>query len=61
MASDQVFTTCYGKRQSWSSKDKAIKYFTQGMRECDTGSSEWSRYASIVGKLLDGGTDVDDT
>ena len=55
-----VTVTCYGKKQVFKSRKKAIEFFEEGMMWCDPGSSEFSRYASIVMQLKNGMTDVTD-
>lgn len=53
-----VYTTCYGQRDRWPSKEKAIAYFKEAAA-CSDGC-ERERYTNIVMKLMDGETDVDD-
>lgn len=49
-----VVTVCYGEKQEWTSRKEAIEFFRQGVIECDTGSSECSRYMKILADLLMG-------
>ena len=49
-----VTTVCYGQKQEWTNCADAILYFRQGVVECDTGSSECSRYMKIFADLLMG-------
>ena len=54
----RVYTTCYGTRKEWDSKDKAIAFFKEAAANSD--GCERSRYVNILLKLMDGETDVDD-
>ncbi len=49
-----VTTVCYNQKQEWTSRKEAIEFFRQGVVECDTGSSECSRYMKILTDLLMG-------
>ena len=49
-----VTTVCYGQKQEWTSRKEAIEFFRQGVIECDTESSECSRYMKIFADLLMG-------
>ena len=58
--SDVVTITCYGRTETRERK-AAIDFYSQGMDECDTGSSEWTRYATIVRQLRLGLREVFDS
>lgn len=56
---DMVTVTCYGTKRTME-RNAAIAFFSQGVDECDPGSSECSRYVSIVRQLRLGLTEVSD-
>lgn len=45
--------TCYGKTETWPSREAAISFYKEGMLAC-IGSSEGERYARIYSQLLAG-------
>ena len=47
-----VETTCYGHKDKWESKEKAIGYFSE-CAMCSEGS-ERERYMNIILQLLNG-------
>ena len=47
---DAVTPICYGQRQEWKNRDEAMKFFMQGVLECD--GSERERYETILTKLM---------
>jgi hypothetical protein len=55
-----IKTICYGKVDYFNTAKEAIRYFEEGMCFCDPGSSEYERYATIVGKLEAGKTTASD-
>lgn len=55
---DAVYTTCYGERKKWPSKDEAIAFFREAAAHSD--GCERERYTNIVMKLYSGEYDVDD-
>lgn len=55
-----IKVTCYGRVMTFTTRKKAIAYFTEGMAGCDPNSSEYERYDIIVTKLMMGNTKVDD-
>ena len=57
---EKIITQCYGHREEWSSREKAIASFKEGMASCNLQSSEYNRYATIVMKLKCGVTFADD-
>lgn len=56
----KVKVTCYGETKIYPSAKEAIEYFKEGMLWCDPNSSEFARYATIVARLMNGDTEVDD-
>ena len=59
-APDIVTVTCYGDTKEYT-REEAIEFFKEGMWSCDPGSSEYSRYATIVDQLESGSTHACDT
>lgn len=55
-----IKTICDGKVHYFNTAEEAIRYFVEGMMWCDPGSSEYGRYATIVGKLEAGNTTASD-
>ena len=51
---DKVTVICYGQEEEWKSRNEAMKYYLQGMLECD--GSERERYTTILAKLMEGRT-----
>ena len=49
---DSVTTICYGREKEWGSRQEAIRFFMEGIAECE--GSEQSRYITIVFKLQRG-------
>ena len=49
---DPVEVVCYGKKEHWDSRFKAIDFYAEGMGACE--GSERCRYAMIVTNLLYG-------
>ena len=47
-----VTTICYGEKQHWENRDKAIAYFMQAMAGSE--GSEHERYANVFYALLKG-------
>ena len=47
-----VTTVCYGKTETWDSREDAIKFFLEGMNSCE--GSERDRYTNIYLKLIAG-------
>lgn len=55
-----VDVTCYGVTMHWSTRQAAIKFYTDACNGCDPASSEHSRYSRILTGLLSGETEVSD-
>ena len=55
-----IKTICYGKVRCFDTAEEAIRFFEKGMMWCDPFSSEYERYATIVGKLKAGKTTASD-
>lgn len=55
-----VDVTCGGESIHWSTREAAIKFYTDACNGCDPGSSEHSRYSLVVTRLLSGMVDVTD-
>lgn len=55
-----VTVTCYDRTKVYPSAEAAIKYFEEGLANCDPGSSEAERYSTIISKLESGKTIVND-
>ena len=51
---DKIVTVCYGKEESWESKEAAEQFFLQAMMGSD--GSERERYTNIYIKLQMGMT-----
>lgn len=51
---DKIVTVCYGKEESWESKETAEQFFLRAMMESD--GSERERYTNIYIKLQMGMT-----
>lgn len=49
-----ITTICYGKKETFKSRQAAINSFMEAIDGCDPGSSECSRYISIVQQLRAG-------
>lgn len=47
MKDDIVLVTCYGNTKEYT-RQEAIDFFTEGMLWCDPGSSEFSRYVTLL-------------
>ena len=48
-----VTTICYGKKDVWPTRQKAMDFFWEGMIAC-LGSSEGERYGRIYSRLAAG-------
>ena len=57
--SDLVTTICYGQKQEWDDRWKAVDFFKEGVMACD--GSEKERYTNILLKLLAGETECSDS
>ena len=55
-----VDVTCGGESIHWSTREAAIKFYTDACNGCDPGSSEHSRYSLVLTRLLSGMADVTD-
>ena len=55
---EKVTTICYGQREEWKNRETAMKFFLQGMLECD--GSEKERYETILAKLMMGQKECSD-
>ena len=51
---DKIVTVCYGKEESWESKEAAEQFFLQAMMGSDGSEREW--YTNIYIKLQMGMT-----
>lgn len=49
-----IVIVCYNRKETWDSRENAIKFYHTGTLCCDTYSSEWRRYCAIVGQLIKG-------
>ena len=49
-----ITIVCYDRKETWSGRYKAIKFYKTGMNCCDPYSSEWERYSTIVAQLMCG-------
>ena len=47
-----VEVICYGKRDSWASRNDAIKFYLDGMLSCE--GSERDRYTNVYLDLISG-------
>lgn len=56
----EVKVTCYGETKVYPNAQEAIDFFREGMLWCDPNSSEFSRYATIVSRLMCGDIEVSD-
>ena len=59
-ASHGVDVTCGGESMHWSTREAAIKFYTDACNGCDPGSSEHSRYSLVLTRLLSGMVEVTD-
>ena len=57
--SDPVTTICYGQKQEWDDRWKAVDFFKEGVMACDGAEKE--RYTNILLKLLAGETECLDS
>ena len=57
--SDPVTTICYGQKQEWDDRWKAVDFFKEGVMACDGAEKE--RYTNILLKLLVGETECSDS
>ena len=57
--SDPVTTICYGQKQEWDDRWKAVDFFKEGVMACDGAEKE--RYMNILLKLLAGETECSDS
>lgn len=55
-----VDVTCGGESIHWSTREAAIKFYTDACNGCDPGSSEHSRYSLVLSRLLSGMVEVTD-
>ena len=55
---DEVTTITYGTPQHWNNRIDAIKFFFEGVVECE--GAERDRYAAVLGKLFNGDTVCND-
>ncbi len=46
-----ITVVCYNHKETWESRENAIKFYKTGMYCCDPKSSECRRYATIVNQL----------
>lgn len=53
-----IQTKCYGKIDTWNSREEAIAYFWEGV--CSSEGSERDRYLTIISKLERGMTFASD-
>ena len=56
--SDPVTTICYGQKQEWDDRWKAVDFFKEGVMACDGAEKE--RYTNILLKLLSGERECSD-
>lgn len=49
-----ITVVCYNRKETWESRDNAIKFYHTGTLCCDSYSSEWRRYCTIVSQLIKG-------
>lgn len=49
---DSVTVVCYGKKEVWDSREKAIKFYLEGMTFCE--GAERDRYTNIYLALISG-------
>ena len=47
-----VTTICYKEKREWETREEALRFFLEGVRESD--GSEKARYAAICCQILDG-------
>ena len=57
--SDPVTTICYGQKQEWDDRWKAVDFFKEGVMACDGAEKE--RYTNILLKLLARETECSDS
>lgn len=55
-----VTVICYDKEYQYPSAMAAIEHFEEGLNYCDEDSSEGQRYLTIISKLYEGKTKVND-
>ncbi len=49
-----VTVVCYNRKETWDSRDNAIKFYHTGTLCCYSYSSEWRRYYMIMSQLIKG-------
>lgn len=47
-----ITTVCYNQEEKWESREEAMEYFLEGMRNSE--GSERERYTNIYFDLMDG-------
>ena len=49
-----ITVVCYNRKETWSCRENALKFYQTGLYSCDVRSSECSRYYNIAVQLKNG-------